>query len=89
MKIKKIAAAAAIATMLLPAYSVFAQWDEDEEQQRIEDRQREDVLYQDSEVGTHDENVHMPKKRRWQPPPPPEEGKYKTPAEEIEGTSTE
>lgn len=91
MKISKIVAAAAIAALLLPAYPAFAQWQEDDEEQRLEDQQGEDVLYRGSDTGTHDEAIHMPKKKRgWQPPEPIEQsGKAITPDEEIVGTSKE
>ncbi|MBN1282339.1 MAG: hypothetical protein JXA24_01020 [Proteobacteria bacterium] len=87
MNVKWIAAAAAIAAMALTPYTAFAQWDEDEEQQRLEDQQRDEVLYQDSDAGVHDESIHMPRKK--QPPPPPEPDTDRTPAEEIEGPSSE
>jgi len=90
MKMKRVIAVAAIGTMLaIYSPAAFAQWDEDEEQQRIEDQQREDTLYQGSEVGTHDDSIKKPKKRWHQPPPPPQPGETMTPDQEIEGTTRE
>jgi len=87
MKMKWLIVTAMIASIAMPSYSALAQWDEDEEQQRLEDQQREDVLYQGSEVGTHDDSIKKPKKRWHQPPPQPTPGKTMTPDQEIEGTS--
>jgi DNA-binding response OmpR family regulator len=54
----------------------------------MKDKLSEDVLYQGSEEGTHDENIHMIKKKQPSKQPPKPE-KPETPDEEIIGTSKE
>ena len=88
MSKKRMLVAMVLCVALGLAFVAAAQWDEDEEPQRIEDQQREEVLYQGSEADDHQESVHMPAKKE-PPAPVPPPGTYETPDQEIEGPSTE
>jgi len=64
----------------------LAQWDEDEEPQRLEERQVDETLYDGSISEDHEESIHVPRPKEPEEPPP-QPGTYKTPAEEVQGTS--
>ena len=86
MLLKRIVIAAVICAVLGLACVAVAQWDESEEPQRLEQKQTDETLYDGSISENHEESIHMPKQKEPEEPPP-EPGTYRTPAEEVQGTS--
>jgi|GEM_PF-5513798 len=86
---KKLTIVAFIVAALGLAYVASAQWDEDEEPQRLEDQQREETLFDGSIEEEHQESIHKPAKKDEKPADVPPPGTYETPAEEVDGPSRE
>ena len=88
---KRIFTAAFICIALGFAGSAYAQWQEDEEPERLEDQERQEVLFRGSTVEQHDQGISLPRRKKKEKPPEkvPPPGTYKTPAEEVQGTSVE